>query len=138
MLRQRHKILSILVFVATAPILTGCCSTCPSLSGRHSDMHMQTESVVLNGDLHVSHPKHIHGSLKEKMEARGVKSGCGEFFWSSWYNDGPEATVYHPKQPCTEHGVEVSEQVETGMSRASQRIIKTRRDVRVVQADPEI
>ena len=68
--------------IATIVLLTGCCSTCPSISGRFSDSLLSTDIVNVESDARAASPVYLQGLLKTKMDERGRKSGCGEFFWA--------------------------------------------------------
>ena len=92
--RHRRNLKLFVLLLAFPALLTGCCSTCNSISGRYSETPNLTEVIAEDGMTQVVSPVHIDGNLKQKMEQRGVQSGCGEFFWSSWYNDGPEEMIY--------------------------------------------
>ncbi len=102
MVRQRQIVINSALFLAFAVLLTGCCSTCSSLSGRHSEMPMPSDSSVVSSMTRLVTPKRLEGSLKRKMEERGVLSGCGEFFWSSWFNDGPDKVADSWGEPDVE------------------------------------
>ncbi|MBA62765.1 MAG: hypothetical protein CMJ76_10420 [Planctomycetaceae bacterium] len=87
--------------------------------------------VASEAMMRVSSPARINGNLKQKMEERGKKSGCGEFFWSSWYNDGPAEMSYSRPEPCEENTIHVSRH----SSKAAHRIINSRPAVRVASID---
>lgn len=130
MLRVWHGVGRIFLVFCTAPLLLGCCSTCPSLSGRHADELFVGETVIPPQGTMSSTAKHLNGVLKQKMEARGMSSGCGEFFWSSWYNDGPEDLLY-PQTVSIEEEVTCSvKPTRAGTSKAAHRIIQGRPNIR--------
>ena len=127
--------------LATIVLLTGCCSTCPSISGRLSDSPLPTPIVETEGSALIASPIQLHGSLKAKMDERGRKSGCGEFFWSSWYNDGPEHEIYQVAEPCHQTETVIGVHVNSHpSSKPSHRIINSRRAMRLATAglDDEI
>jgi len=127
--------------IATIVLLTGCCSTCPSISGRFSDSLLSTDIVNVESDARAASPVYLQGSLKTKMDERGRKSGCGEFFWSSWYNDGPEHAIYQRPEPCDESDTVVEvDATRHSLSKPAHRIINSRRTMRLATAglDDEI
>ena len=127
--------------IATMICLAGCCSTCPSISGRFSNSPLPTDSVNVESGVRVVSPIYLQGALKTKMDERGRTSGCGEFFWSSWYNDGPEHGIYQRSEPCDESDtvVEIDSTFHPS-SKPSHQIINSRRTLRLATAglDDEI
>ena len=86
--------------------------------------------AISDGVIDGSNPIHVHGKFKQSMEERGRKSGCGEFFWSSWYNDGPEDVLY-PQTVSIEEEVTCSVKPTRAVtSKAAHRIIQGRPNIR--------
>ena len=132
----RHIGIRLILSLATIVLLTGCCSTCPSISGRLSDSPLPTPIVETEGSARIASPIQLHGSLKAKLDERGRKSGCGEFFWSSWYNDGPEHEIYQVAEPCHETETVIGGHVNSHpSSKPSHRIISSRQTVRLATAE---
>ena len=141
MLRQRHYLPLFVLFFGLSILLTGCCGTCTSLSGRYSEAAMPMGVAISDGVIDVSNPIHVHGKFKQSMEERGRKSGCGEFFWSSWYNDGPEETLYSHSSSVEEvESMSVIQPTPRTSSKAAHRIINSRPSARIasIELDSEI
>ena len=102
---------------------------------------LSTDIVNVESDARAASPVYLQGSLKTKMDERGRKSGCGEFFWSSWYNDGPEHAIYQRPEPCDESDTVVEvDATRHSLSKPAHRIINSRRTMRLATAglDDEI
>ena len=141
MLRYRHHLMLFVLFFGLSFLLTGCCGTCTSLSGRYSEATMPMGLDIPDGAADVSNSTHLHGKLKQTMEDRGRKAGCGEFFWSSWYNDGPEETLFsHPSLGEEVEVISVMQPTRRTSSKAAHRITNSRPSVRVasLELDSEI
>lgn len=108
---------SLMIMAMTLISGVGCAGSCGCLrdgfSGRLADPMVLKENFVdserkrsefkllatLEESELVSRIEHKVGverplQLRKGIEARGRKNGCGEFFWSSWYNDPPALADY--------------------------------------------